>query len=121
VFEAKQRVLAAQKYMHEHYAERAEHRAFRQVRHQRGRGALRGGLPARDPAGGEVPVKGEVAGVPTGAVIGLRRLGVATVYEASGRRGLVDAPLEREVPGSRAAGPARTVLAKRKRAGSRCP
>ena len=50
------------------------------------------------------------AGVPTGVVVGLRRLGVATVYEASGRRGLVDAPLERVVPGSRAAGPARTVL-----------
>jgi len=36
-------------------------------------------------------------------------LGVATVYEASGRRGLVDVPLTRIVPGSRAAGPARTV------------
>jgi 4-hydroxy-4-methyl-2-oxoglutarate aldolase len=51
-------------------------------------------------------VKGEAADV----VVGLRRLGVATVYEASGRRGLVDAPLERVVPGSRAAGLARTVL-----------
>jgi 4-hydroxy-4-methyl-2-oxoglutarate aldolase len=51
-------------------------------------------------------VKGEAAGV----VVGLRRLGVATVYEASGRRGLVDVSLERVVPGSRAAGPARTVL-----------
>jgi 4-hydroxy-4-methyl-2-oxoglutarate aldolase len=51
-------------------------------------------------------VKGEAAGV----VLGLRRLGVATVYEASGRRGLVDAPLERVVAGSRTAGPARTVL-----------
>jgi len=40
----------------------------------------------------------------------LARLGVATVYEASGRRGLVDAPLVQVVPGSRAAGPARTVL-----------
>jgi 4-oxalomesaconate hydratase len=28
VFEAKQRAMAAQKYMHEHYAQRAEHRAF---------------------------------------------------------------------------------------------
>ena len=43
-------------------------------------------------------------------VDGLGRLGVATVYEASGRKGLVDAPLERVVPGSRAAGPARTAL-----------
>jgi 4-hydroxy-4-methyl-2-oxoglutarate aldolase len=39
----------------------------------------------------------------------LARLGTATVYEASGRRGLVDAPLVQVVPGSRAAGPARTV------------
>lgn len=39
----------------------------------------------------------------------LAALGVATVYEASGRRGLVDLPLTQVVPGSRAAGPARTV------------
>lgn len=39
----------------------------------------------------------------------LAELGVATVYEASGRRGLVDADLIQIVPGSRAAGPARTV------------
>jgi 4-hydroxy-4-methyl-2-oxoglutarate aldolase len=39
----------------------------------------------------------------------LGRLGAATVYEASGRRGLVDADLHRVVPGSRACGPARTV------------
>ncbi len=39
----------------------------------------------------------------------LARLGTATVYEAAGRRGLVDAPLRQIVPGSRAAGPARTV------------
>ncbi len=39
----------------------------------------------------------------------LARLGTATVYEAAGREGLVDAPLRRIVPGSRAAGPARTV------------
>ena len=37
----------------------------------------------------------------------LTRLGVATVYEASGRKGLVDADLVQVVPGSRAAGPAR--------------
>jgi len=36
-------------------------------------------------------------------------LGVATIYEASGRRGLIDIPLTRILPGSRAAGPARTV------------
>jgi len=39
----------------------------------------------------------------------LARLGVATVYEASGRCGLVDADLIQIVPGARAAGPARTA------------
>jgi 4-hydroxy-4-methyl-2-oxoglutarate aldolase len=39
----------------------------------------------------------------------LARLGSATVYEAGGRRGYVDADLHQVVPGSRAAGPARTV------------
>jgi 4-hydroxy-4-methyl-2-oxoglutarate aldolase len=39
----------------------------------------------------------------------LARLGSATVYEAGGRRGYVDADLVQIVPGSRAAGPARTV------------
>jgi 4-hydroxy-4-methyl-2-oxoglutarate aldolase len=43
-------------------------------------------------------------------IAGLVRLGSATVYEASGRRGLIDVPLRQIVPGSRAAGPARTVL-----------
>ena len=38
------------------------------------------------------------------------RLGVATVHEAQGKTGLVDLPLVQVVPGSRAAGPARTVL-----------
>jgi 4-hydroxy-4-methyl-2-oxoglutarate aldolase len=36
-------------------------------------------------------------------------LGVATIYEASGKDGLIDIPLHRIVAGSRAAGPARTV------------
>jgi 4-hydroxy-4-methyl-2-oxoglutarate aldolase len=39
----------------------------------------------------------------------LARLGSATVYEAGGRRGYVDVDLHQIVPGSRAAGPARTV------------
>jgi 4-hydroxy-4-methyl-2-oxoglutarate aldolase len=39
----------------------------------------------------------------------LRRLGSATVHEASGRAGLVDADLRQLIPGSRACGPARTV------------
>jgi 4-hydroxy-4-methyl-2-oxoglutarate aldolase len=40
----------------------------------------------------------------------LAGLGSATVYEAGGRRGYVDANLTQVIPGSRAAGPARTVL-----------
>jgi 4-hydroxy-4-methyl-2-oxoglutarate aldolase len=39
----------------------------------------------------------------------LARLGSATVYEAAGRQGLVDADLIQVVPGSRVAGPAHTV------------
>jgi 4-hydroxy-4-methyl-2-oxoglutarate aldolase len=39
----------------------------------------------------------------------LAELGTATVYEASGREGLIDADLHQLIPGSRAAGPARTV------------
>ena len=38
------------------------------------------------------------------------RLGVATVYEAAGRQGLIDADLVQVIPGARCAGPARTVL-----------
>jgi 4-hydroxy-4-methyl-2-oxoglutarate aldolase len=40
----------------------------------------------------------------------LSELGVATVYEAAGRQGLIDIPLIQLLPGSRIAGPARTVL-----------
>jgi 4-hydroxy-4-methyl-2-oxoglutarate aldolase len=40
----------------------------------------------------------------------LARLGSATVYEAGGRGGYVDADLVQAVHGSRAAGPARTVV-----------
>lgn len=40
----------------------------------------------------------------------LARLGVATVHEAQGKTGLVDLPLVQVVPGSRAAGRARTAL-----------
>ncbi len=43
------------------------------------------------------------------AFVELARLGSATVYEASGREGLVDVDLIQVVSGSRAAGPARTV------------
>ena len=40
----------------------------------------------------------------------LARFGVATVHEAQGKTGLVDIPLVQVVPGSRAAGRARTAL-----------
>jgi 4-hydroxy-4-methyl-2-oxoglutarate aldolase len=40
----------------------------------------------------------------------LSQLGVATVYEASGREGLINVPLIQLLPGSRVAGLARTVL-----------
>ena len=40
----------------------------------------------------------------------LCELGVATVYEASGREGLIDIPLIQLISGSRAAGAARTAL-----------
>jgi len=43
-------------------------------------------------------------------IVRLSELGVATVYEASGREGLIDIPLIQLIPGSRVAGPARTVL-----------
>jgi 4-hydroxy-4-methyl-2-oxoglutarate aldolase len=39
----------------------------------------------------------------------LAQLGSATVYEAAGRQGLVDETFVQVIPGSRAAGPARTV------------
>jgi 4-hydroxy-4-methyl-2-oxoglutarate aldolase len=39
----------------------------------------------------------------------LARLGSATAFEASGREGLIDVDLHQVIPGSRAAGPARTV------------
>jgi 4-hydroxy-4-methyl-2-oxoglutarate aldolase len=43
-------------------------------------------------------------------IIRLSELGVSTVYEASGREGLIDIPLIQLVPNSRVAGPARTAL-----------
>lgn len=50
------------------------------------------------------PVRKETATLQT-----LAKLGSATVYEASGRRGGIDVPLVQVVPGSAIAGPARTV------------
>lgn len=52
---------------------------------------------------------GPLAAATPDALSELARLGSATVYEAGGRRGYVDADLHQIVPGSRAAGPARTV------------
>ncbi len=43
-------------------------------------------------------------------LVRLSALGVATVYEAAGREGLIDIPLIQLLPGIRVAGPARTVL-----------
>ncbi len=50
------------------------------------------------------------AGPLAGTYRELARLGSATVYEAGGRGGYVDADLVQAVPGSRACGPARTVI-----------
>ena len=50
----------------------------------------------------------ETGGVPSRAVLDeLAELGSATVYEACGRRGLIDIALNQVLPGSRSAGPAR--------------
>jgi 4-hydroxy-4-methyl-2-oxoglutarate aldolase len=46
---------------------------------------------------------------PAELIAELARLGSATVYEASGRQGLLDADFRQLIPGSRACGPARTV------------
>ena len=50
-----------------------------------------------------------MSAVSTDEAAELARLGSATVYEAGGRRGYVDADLVQLVPGSATAGPARTV------------
>lgn len=47
------------------------------------------------------------AEIPASTIEELRELGVATVYEASGRQGVIDADLVQVIAGSRAAGPAR--------------
>ena len=47
--------------------------------------------------------------VTTGVYEELAKLGVATVYEAAGRQGLIDVEWRQIIPGSRVAGPARTV------------
>lgn len=47
--------------------------------------------------------------VDTGTYTQMAALGVATIYEASGRTGLIDMPLVQVMPQSSVAGPARTV------------
>lgn len=53
---------------------------------------------------------GGVQPIAASTISELARLGSATVYEAGGRGGYVDADLLQVLPGSRAAGPARTVV-----------
>ena len=55
------------------------------------------------------PVPDPLSELPDEIVRDLARLGTATVYEASGRVGLIEIPLIQIVPGSRVAGRARTV------------
>ncbi|MEU7675431.1 4-carboxy-4-hydroxy-2-oxoadipate aldolase/oxaloacetate decarboxylase [Micromonospora taraxaci] len=52
----------------------------------------------------------DAADVDPAVIETLAAAGVATVYEAAGRRGLVDVDLVQVVPGSRVAGAARTVV-----------
>ena len=118
VFEKKQAAMAhmkAQAYLQSYYAERAGHRGNHARRASGNQDVrVRRGVPAGDPAGGERAVSTlampDAACRPaTGTLAELARLGSATVYEAGGRGGYVDADLHQAVPGSRAAGPARTV------------
>ncbi|MFC4867692.1 4-carboxy-4-hydroxy-2-oxoadipate aldolase/oxaloacetate decarboxylase [Streptomonospora arabica] len=51
-----------------------------------------------------------MSGATRAAVAELAEAGVATVYEAAGRAGLIDIGLEPLLPGSRVAGPARIAL-----------
>ena len=105
VFEQKQAAMAemkAQAYLQT--VLRAARRAARQPRTsllRRHGDPLRGGVPARDAAGGARAV--------TDVFRELAELGTATVHEAGGRTPVVDLPLVQIVAGSRAAGPARTV------------
>ena len=102
VIEAKREAMAAmeaQKYLQTYYDQRAEQRAHHARRASRA--ARRSATPRRSSACSRRwwrSCERELA-----------RLGVATVYEAAGREGLVDLDLHRIVPGSRAAGPARPV------------
>ncbi|MEU1395115.1 4-carboxy-4-hydroxy-2-oxoadipate aldolase/oxaloacetate decarboxylase [Micromonospora zamorensis] len=52
----------------------------------------------------------DAAAVEPAVIETLTAAGVATVYEAAGRRGLIDVDLVQVVPGSRVAGAARTVV-----------
>jgi 4-hydroxy-4-methyl-2-oxoglutarate aldolase len=60
--------------------------------------------------GADTSGAGGVQPIAASTISELARLGSATVYEAGGRGGYVDADLYQAVPGSRAAGPARPVI-----------
>ncbi len=112
VMEQKQAAMAemeAQRYLQSYYAERADHRG-NHARRSSGDNAIRQAEAFQrvTPAGPHRAMSGERTTENT--VYGeLAELGSATVYEAGGRGGYVDADLIQVLPGSRAAGPARTV------------
>src|SRR5690606_8428491 len=79
---------------------------LRQAAGEAGRGAAASAAAGR----GGVVKGGAAAAVREGAWREWAELGVATVYEASGRHGLVDVELTQLIPGSRVAGPALPVM-----------
>ena len=105
VIEQKRAAMAemkAQAYLRTYYDQRAE---------QRGNHARRSsGNAAIQFAEAFLRVTPQVVGAPvTDVYAELAKLGTATVHEAAARSPVVDVPLVQVVPGSRAAGPARTV------------
>ena len=97
---------AAEAAMRAHLAHVAE-----ALRDTKGAGTAQGdssGAQQADNAGADRPVRA-AATAAVSPFAELAELGSATVYEAGGRRGFVNIDLIQAVPGSRAAGPARTV------------
>jgi hypothetical protein len=107
VFEQKRKameVMQAQSYLQNYYAELAA--TARQPCPPyiwEGQCQIRGSTATYSPLGG-------VWSMRIDELARLSELGVATVYEAAGREGLIDIPLIQLMPGSRVAGSARTVL-----------
>ncbi len=94
--------MKAQSYLHTYYVQRAEQRG-NHARRSSGNSAIRYAEAFQR-------VTPQVVERALTDVFGeLARLGTATVHEAAGRAAVVDVPLIQIVPGSRAAGPARTV------------